>query len=513
MNDRTRTVIAFALIIGIIILWGVLSKPGKNPEPVKADTIDTAALSEPDTITRTTVPLPMPVSADTVVIERPGYRLVLSSGGGSVKAFYLKDHGINIVPDNEYLFVSRLEDNTVPVFSTINEGDSVMFIYRDQDSEYTKIYYFDNPHGFRLKTDMDGMDKQLLSLKAGLRITEEKNRGEDLRHFNVFLKNEKVEQLKKKIKDEYKYTGNIEWLSMRTKYFALVINNLGIIESIEFYKLPKESSQTAYDPQIDNSDVDAAVFGCFYMRGGGDRFGAEITGPGTMDIEVLLLPVRYDDLKTFKKGYEQMASGGIMGPIARIILWVFNLLYALFRNYGFAIMGFAILIKLVFFPLSRKMVQSQHKMQMIQPELKKIQKKYKDEPQRLNQEMMQLYKTYKVNPFSGCLPLLIQMPIFFALYQTLITSIEFRQAPFIFWITDLSLKDPYYILPIAMGIIMLVQSLLTTLDPRQRFMVIIMPVVMVFIFLNFPSGLQLYWFTYNILTLAEHIIIKRGGMK
>jgi YidC/Oxa1 family membrane protein insertase len=159
------------------------------------------------------------------------------------------------------------------------------------------------------------------------------------------------------------------------------------------------------------------------------------------------------------------------------------------------------------------MILSQQKMQMIQPELKKIQKKYKEDPQRLNQEMMQLYKTYKVNPLGGCLPLLIQMPIFFALYQTLIASIEFRQAPFIFWLVDLSIKDPTYVLPISMGVIMLVQSLMTTLDPRQRFMVIVMPIFMVFIFLNFPSGLQLYWFSYNILTLLEHIITKRGGIK
>ena len=152
-------------------------------------------------------------------------------------------------------------------------------------------------------------------------------------------------------------------------------------------------------------------------------------------------------------------------------------------------------------------------MQMIQPELKKLQQKYKDDPQRLNQEMMHLYKTYKVNPFTGCLPLIIQMPIFFALYQTLITSIEFRQAPFMLWIMDLSYKDPYYVLPIAMGVMMLVQSFLTTIDPRQRYMTIVMPLFMVFIFLNFPSGLQLYWFSYNILTLVEHIIIKRGGMK
>jgi YidC/Oxa1 family membrane protein insertase len=126
---------------------------------------------------------------------------------------------------------------------------------------------------------------------------------------------------------------------------------------------------------------------------------------------------------------------------------------------------------------------------------------------------MHLYKTYKVNPLSGCLPLIIQMPIFFALFRTLTTSIEFRHANFIFWITDLSLKDPYYVLPISMGIMMVVQSLTTTIDPRQRLMVIFMPIVMVWIFVNLPSGLQLYWFTYNIFTLLEHFITKRGGLK
>jgi YidC/Oxa1 family membrane protein insertase len=232
-----------------------------------------------------------------------------------------------------------------------------------------------------------------------------------------------------------------------------------------------------------------------------------------MDISVLLLPIKYSELAQYRNSYEQIISGGLMGPIARFILLVFNVFYTLFGNYGLSIILFALIVKAIFFPLSRKMIVSQHKMQMVQPELKKLQQKYKDDPQRLNQEMMHLYKAYKVNPFTGCLPLLIQMPIFFALYETLIKSIEFRQATFMLWITDLSLKDPYYVLPIAMGVMMLIQSLFTPIDPRQRFMVILMPLFMVYIFLNFPSGLQLYWFTYNILTLVEHIITKRGGIQ
>lgn len=513
MSDRVRTAMAFLLIIVILLVWNLLSKPQKTIEPSKPDHLDTMVIKRPSAVKDLPVSTTMPEQADTIVIDSPEISIVLSTAGASVKEFYLKKYDVNIVPEGEYLFVSRLNNNEIPVYDSDISGDSIVFTYFYEGNTCRKIYYFNNPHGFRLKTDMPNIADQILSLKAGLRITEEKNKGEDLRNFNVYVKNEQVEQLKKKVKDKLEYTADVNWLALRTKYFVLVINNLNTINTINFYKLLKDSPETTADIKMEHIDIHRAMFGCFYMRGGGDRYGAEIIGAETIDIEVLLLPIKYSELAKFEKGYEKMASGGLMGPIARIILLIFNLFYSIFKNYGFSIVFFAILIKTVFFPLSRKMILSQQKMQMIQPELKKIQKKYKEDPQRLNQEMMQLYKTYKVNPLGGCLPLLIQMPIFFALYQTLIASIEFRQAPFIFWLTDLSIKDPLYLLPIGMGVIMLVQSLMTTLDPRQRFMVIVMPLFMVFIFLSFPSGLQLYWFSYNILTLLEHIITKRGGIK
>jgi YidC/Oxa1 family membrane protein insertase len=328
----------------------------------------------------------------------------------------------------------------------------------------------------------------------------------------------KLTTVTKKIKDEFTYTGNVDWFALKNKYFFLVMNNFGKIDNISFYKLPqeerdkKESEKTSMGNPLDEK-VTTAAFGCYFMGGSRNRFGAEVYCRDSLKMSVMLLPIKYSILVEYKKDYEEITSGGILKPIVNIILFIFNLLYSFIKNYGFVIMLFAIVVKAIFFPLSRQMIMSQHKMQMVQPELKKLQKKYKDNPQKLNQEMMHLYKTYKVNPFSGCLPLLIQMPIFIALYQTLATSIEFRQAAFIFWITDLSFKDPYYVLPIAMGVMMLIQSLKTTIDPRQKFMVIIMPIFMVYIFLNFPSGLQLYWFTYNILTLIEHFITRRGGIK
>lgn len=499
MSDRTRTAMAFAIIIGILLIWTFVNRPAQKqeaPEPVVEDTIVEPIVTAEEQH--------VPVSEDTIVIDRRHIRLVLSDYGGSLVSFYLKDYDIDIVPPGRNLFVSTLKDSdgTVANMSYEINDDSIVFFHGDE-KELMKTYRVDDDYGFSLRVTGDTSD-HALSLKAGLNITETKNKGDDLRNFSVYIKNEKIETVTKRIKDSYVYEDNLDWFALRTKYFILIVNNVGGIEKVNFHKMPGE---------IEEPETRDASFGCYYMGGAKDRYGAEIFSKTDLDIDVLLLPMDRGHLAKYEKGYEEIASGGFWGPISRVIMAVLNFIHSLIGNYGFAIMIFALLIKLVFFPLSRQMILSQHKMQMVQPELKKIQQKYKNDPQRLNQEMMHLYKTYKVNPLSGCLPLIIQMPIFFALFRTLTTSIEFRQANFIFWITDLSLKDPYYVLPISMGIMMVVQSLTTTIDPRQRLMVIFMPIVMVWIFINLPSGLQLYWFTYNIFTLLEHFITKRGGLK
>jgi YidC/Oxa1 family membrane protein insertase len=501
MSDRTRTAMAFAIIIGILLIWTFFNRPAPKTEtakPVIEDTVVTREIEIDE-------PEYEPVVEDTIVVDRSHVRFILSSYGGSVASMYLKDYDVDIVPPGRRFFASILEDSldNVAQLSYVVSDDSVVFTHDSGDRRLVKTYRFDHKHGFSLHILTDATS-QSLSLKAGLNITELMNQDDDLRNFNVYIKDEKVETVTKKIKDSFVYTGDLDWFALRSKYFILAVNNETGIERVSFLKIPGK---------IEPVETRDAAFGCYYMGGAKDRYGAEITASEDLDISVLLLPMDRSQLAQYERGYEEIASGGFWGPISRVIMAILNFMYSLIGNYGFAIMIFALVIKLIFFPLSRQMIMSQHKMQMIQPELKKIQQKYKNDPQRLNQEMMHLYKTYKVNPFSGCLPLLIQMPIFFALFRTLTTSIEFRNADFIFWITDLSLKDPYYVLPISMGIMMLVQSLSTTVDPRQRLIVIFMPVVMVLIFINMPSGLQLYWFMYNILTLVEHFVIKRGGRK
>lgn len=198
---------------------------------------------------------------------------------------------------------------------------------------------------------------------------------------------------------------------------------------------------------------------------------------------------------------------GFFHFIARPLLIIMNFFYRFSHNYGISIILLTILIKLAFFPLSHKSYKSMKALQSLQPRMEEIRKKYANDKEALNREMMLLYKRHGVNPLSGCLPMIVQIPFFIALYQALMSAIELRQAPFIFWITDLSSKDPYYVTPILMGITMLLQQMLTPSsgDPTQKKMMYILPVVFTFMFLNFPSGLVLYWLVNNIFSILQQL--------
>ena len=204
---------------------------------------------------------------------------------------------------------------------------------------------------------------------------------------------------------------------------------------------------------------------------------------------------------------------GFFGQIGK---WMRNLLEWLnkyTKNYGFAIIIMTFMIQLIMFPLTYKQLKSAAVMQKIQPQMKVIQDRYKNDPMRAQQEMIALYKRYGANPLSGCLPLFIQMPIFFALFNALRTSWALHGSPFILWITDLSAKDPYYVLPILMGVIMFVQQRITmpnvSKDNPSMAMMKWMPAFMTLLFLNFPAGLTLYWFVSNCISFAVNLVLKR----
>jgi len=198
-------------------------------------------------------------------------------------------------------------------------------------------------------------------------------------------------------------------------------------------------------------------------------------------------PKEYDLLKSYKLGLEHSIDFGWFKFLAVPMLKFMIYIYDFTKNYGVAIIILTIVVKLLTYPLTIKSMASMKKMQAIQPKLMELRAKFKNEPQKLNAAMMELYRKHGVNPMSGCLPMLIQIPIFFALYKALLVSVELKGSPFIFWITDLSAKDPYYITPIIMGITMFIQQKMTpsTMDPMQQKLFLFMPIIFTFSFPQF----------------------------
>jgi YidC/Oxa1 family membrane protein insertase len=202
---------------------------------------------------------------------------------------------------------------------------------------------------------------------------------------------------------------------------------------------------------------------------------------------------------------------GWLTVIATPLFWVLSSIQKLVHNWGVAIILLTVLIKLAFYPLSATSYRSMAQMRELAPRLQRMKEQYGDDRQKLHQAMMELYKKEKINPMGGCLPILVQIPVFISLYWVLLGSVEMRQAPFMLWIQDLSAKDPYYVLPILMGITMIIQTRLnpTPPDPIQAKVMQIMPVVFSVFFFFFPAGLVLYWLVNNVLSIAQQWNINR----
>ncbi|TSA04297.1 MAG: membrane protein insertase YidC [Nitrospiraceae bacterium] len=243
--------------------------------------------------------------------------------------------------------------------------------------------------------------------------------------------------------------------------------------------------------------------------------------PGTVASRYRLFvgPKEYDTLAALKIELEETIDFGwfiygswsFVRAVAKPVFYAIRYLHDLTHNYGVAIIIVTIGIKLLLAPLAYKSYKSMKDMAAVQPELMALQKKYADDRERLNKELIKLYKDKKVNPVGGCLPMFFQIPIFVALFNILYMTIELRQAPFMLWVKDLSVQDPYYVLPILMGVTMFIQQKIqpTTMDPKQAQIMLLLPVFLTFLFVTFPAGLVLYWLTNNVLTITQQVVTDR----
>ncbi|HTN70991.1 MAG TPA: membrane protein insertase YidC [Methylomirabilota bacterium] len=314
-------------------------------------------------------------------------------------------------------------------------------------------------------------------------------------------------------KQEKNISGTVDWVATRTKYFALAI-------------IPKGTgSDGAYLEGTRAAAPDKGVVESYSI---GLKMPFKGSAEENGSFQIFFGPADLSLLKSYGIGLDNIVGLGwtwLIRPISEyIMLPTMMFIHYLVPNWGLVIIVFSIIIKIVLHPLTRSSMRSMKKMQALQPLMNEIKEKYKDDPQKMNQQVMNLYKEYGVNPAGGCLPLLLQFPILIALYNVFRATIELRQGSFVWWITDLSIPDRIFTLPfeiplfgvrdvsglaLLMGITMFVQQKMTVKDPRQKAMIWMMPVMMTLLFNSFPSGLNLYYFVFNVLSIGQQIIINR----
>ncbi|WP_038070480.1 MULTISPECIES: membrane protein insertase YidC [Thioalkalivibrio] len=232
---------------------------------------------------------------------------------------------------------------------------------------------------------------------------------------------------------------------------------------------------------------------------------------GQLQTRLWVGPKLQDELSEIAQGLELTVDYGMFTFLAKPLFWLLDLIHSVVGNWGWSIVLLTILIKIAFFKLSATSYRSMARMRKVAPKLQALKERYKDDKQRMNQALMDLYKKEKINPLGGCLPILVQIPVFIALYWVLLESVELRQAPWWLWIQDLSSRDPYFILPILMGVSMFVQYKLNPppMDPVQQKIFMALPFVFTIFFAFFPAGLVLYWFTNNLFSIAQQWYITR----
>ncbi len=306
----------------------------------------------------------------------------------------------------------------------------------------------------------------------------------------TFINNEREENPPSDITGEIIHKGDLEWTSLQNKYFAAaLIPESGIKSAI----VKKDENENIY-VGLNLESVQSAASAKHHLY------------VGTKELEILE-SLGHKLFRLIDYGW----LGNKFAFLVKPMLKALNFFYGITHNYGWAIIFLTFLIKLVLFPLTHKSFKSMKGMQKIQPYVKVIQERNKNDRSKLNQELMDLYKKHKVNPLGGCLPMLLQIPVFISLYHALFFSIELRGAPFMLWIQDLSQSDPYYVTPVLMGATMYLQQKMTptVADPVQQKIFLIMPVVFTFLFITFPAGLVIYWTVNNILTIAQQFYIYR----
>jgi len=494
------------------------------------------------------------IPEEKINIENDLFKAIISSrSGGSILSFKLKNYyltdstlidmvlnGLN----DKNLFINysnlsgkniNLDQNWTLISNNYNyknikiEKSPLELIFQTNVNDVTikkVLVFYPNKYFIDISIDLSSLtntvsqNRALLNWKGGVPMTEPNSKDESTFYAATISQGQEISKHNKKT--NLYLTGETDWISTRSKYF---INAIIPISSSNYAEITSINNSDVYS-QIIKTKIDNAKL---FIDGNVPIYNSSIGFNSNKLIKALVYlgPLQYDNLKQFNVGLENTMSFG-MAPIrgiGRAVLSLLTFLYKYIPNYGLVLILFSILVKLLVYPLTKKSYQSMKAMTAIQPDIQKLRDKYKNEPQRVSQETLKLYKTHGVNPLGGCLPMLLQMPLLFALFIVFRSTIELRGAPFIFWINDLSRPDalinlPFFIplygdqisiLPLIMGISMFVQQKMSTVsaNPQQKMMTQFMSVFMIILFNQFPSGLNLYYTLFNVLTILQQKFLNK----
>ena len=572
--ETKRLILAVALSVLIFIGWRFLAiELGWMPDPATMNATSTTgsvltqqpASGDPTSASQdpsgaavqvapssdpsaSRMPAFIPTEGRLVTVETPLYKAVFHSNGGILRQFYLKNYRTSMKDDSPQVnLVSDTAAGQAPLgllldgkhtwtgkdwslegedISLDGSGTGVLRFTGEVDGVRMRRELVFNGGSYliteKLSLDSSSMKSVNLSFTFGataLAVNEtpaifsrlrymifggEEPVAEESQHNltrvawfqgNSFDEDSSVSDLAKGVLVQ----GNVSWMAVMNNYF------MGAASMAD----PGASAKARY------------LDGVYHALIG--KTGIVVAPDKTAQLECtyFLGPKEARILSETPNHLEKALDYGMFSIVAKPLIWLLHLLYSYVHNYGVAIVLMTIIIKLLFWPLSQKSYRSMQQMKQLQPLMQKLREKYADDKETMNREVMQLYKTYKVNPAGGCLPILVQLPVFLGLYQALLGAIELRHASFIEylpftdlpWLADLSSADPYFITPLVMGATMVLQQKLTPTpgDPTQAKILMLMPIVFTALFLTFPSGLVVYWLVNNVISIGQQWWQMRRG--
>ncbi len=576
-----QTTLAFILIGIILVVWLYINSP--EPQPQQTQTTDTTQVETPKPIdvkaeTEKQVREDLKEETDEiasafssnkkeriVTIDTDLAKIELTSKGARIRKYYLKEHNtwyyrniedtsnfydrhvqlvnpqdggdFNIVfvtKEGEYINTSKIDfDPDLDNYAyTVATDDSLKITYEysnEKNQLIRKIFtFYGNNYASKVDVELENMDDVISNYRYdvewanGINFVEQ-NSEDEANYANASVYSAEEQIIVEADSDgevvQKEFNGKIDWVGVKNKYFAIIISP----------DIPNDRGGAI----IEGQTIPHPQYGMREYYNTSLKVPFNNTRLQKNSFNLYMGPIDYDLLESYGRSYEALFDFGsffglkfIIRPISEFILLpLFKFLHTFIPNYGFVIIVFSLIIKFALYPLTKQSYKSMKKMSMLQPKIAELKEKYKDDPQRVQKETMNMYSTYGINPMGGCLPMLLQMPILIALWSLFNVAIEIRHEPFMFWITNLSAPDVIYdigfkiplfgidkitgLAPL-LGITMFFQQKMTMKDPSQKAMVYMMPAMFTFMFMGFPSGLNLYYFMFNLFSIVQQNLINKS---